>query len=249
MTYGFTLIELIVVIAIIAILAAILFPVFATAREKARQSSCASNMKQLGIGLLQYQQDYDEMFPVGRCYVLTTCTNLGGMGWAGELYPYVKSAYVFTCPDDQTVQAGGGTPVSYAINGYVWDLQLSKIGYPALTLLLCEVEGANVNLTDPQEAGGQLRSPATVADNSLTCPMSGSCNVAYNITPEIHMVFGQTHDVAASKYSSDGGIAGVHSGNANYLLCDGHVKWLTAGQVRYNVTPASAPGSAAYFNP
>src|SRR6201990_1309136 len=81
---AFTLIELLVVIAIIAILAAILFPVFAQAREKARQTSCLSNEKQLGLGVLQYVQDYDEVFPMANS------TNWAN-GWAIVTQPYVKS--------------------------------------------------------------------------------------------------------------------------------------------------------------
>ena len=91
---GFTLIELLVVIAIIAILAAILFPVFAQAREKARAISCLSNMKQIGLGVTQYEQDFDETTPGGlNGYG-------GGSGWAGQIYPYVKSTQVFRCPSD-----------------------------------------------------------------------------------------------------------------------------------------------------
>lgn len=90
---GFTLIELLVVIAIIAILAAILFPVFAKAREKARQITCASNEKQIGLGILQYVQDYDETFPKSN-----TPTNV--LCWAQQIMPYEKSADVFKCPDN-----------------------------------------------------------------------------------------------------------------------------------------------------
>jgi prepilin-type N-terminal cleavage/methylation domain-containing protein/prepilin-type processing-associated H-X9-DG protein len=136
---AFTLIELLVVIAIIAILAAILFPVFATAREKARQSACMANLKQIGLGYTQYEQDFDEMVPSGRA------NGGAGLGWAGQIYPYVKSTNSYLCPDD----TGAGDVISYAVNG---NLVGSTVGYaapipvnisqmtaPAKTVLLFEI--------------------------------------------------------------------------------------------------------------
>lgn len=126
---GFTLIELLVVIAIIAILAAILFPVFAKAREKARQSSCLSNLKQIGLATLQYVQDYDEKFPgiywntgnAARPISGWPTENLGTyLNWAEKITPYVKNPQVFQCPNlvlTSATQMGYNCfPTSYTFN-------------------------------------------------------------------------------------------------------------------------------------
>jgi len=99
MRRGFTLIELLVVIAIIAILAAILFPVFARAREKARQSSCLSNIKQQGLAVLMYAQDYDETLP-RHCYQPRPAIAFGDWPWSYAVQPYTKNEQVFMCPSN-----------------------------------------------------------------------------------------------------------------------------------------------------
>ena len=99
---GFTLIELLVVIAIIAILAAILFPVFARAREKARQTSCLSNAKQIMLAVLMYTSDYDEKLP--GAWAQNASSNL----WSAAIEPYVKNAQLFSCPSGQYASGWGG---------------------------------------------------------------------------------------------------------------------------------------------
>src|SRR6187401_2552257 len=94
---GFTLIELLVVIAIIAILAAILFPAFARARENARRASCQSQLKQIGLGIAQYTQDYDEKYPLVYVCYDGTC-NSDYQYWQGLVQPYMKSTQIFVCP-------------------------------------------------------------------------------------------------------------------------------------------------------
>jgi prepilin-type N-terminal cleavage/methylation domain-containing protein/prepilin-type processing-associated H-X9-DG protein len=113
---GFTLIELLVVIAIIAILAAILFPVFARAREAARATSCRSNLKQVGTAFNMYTADYDQNMPnsqplptTGDCNVETTRTHYGGTV-ANSLQPYVKNTQLFTCPSDSQKASNINTP-------------------------------------------------------------------------------------------------------------------------------------------
>ncbi|MEN6546711.1 MAG: DUF1559 domain-containing protein [Armatimonadia bacterium] len=148
---GFTLIELLVVIAIIAILAAILFPVFAKAREKARQSSCLSNVKQLALGVLQYCQDYDEKTPRSDCIGLDA-----GVNWDISVMPYIKNYQVMQCPSEPTIchiapginTCGGswvGPPawvpdhyVSYGYNLQAQQISIGTIQLPAETLMLME---------------------------------------------------------------------------------------------------------------
>jgi prepilin-type N-terminal cleavage/methylation domain-containing protein/prepilin-type processing-associated H-X9-DG protein len=136
MKRGFTLIELLVVIAIIAILAAILFPVFAKAREKARQSSCLSNVKQICIGNLSYAQDYDE-----KTLPYSTLPSGGGLMWYHLVQPYIKSDQIMRCPSQSITLPWGGYYISYGINRNTGSLgeagqqgvSLGVIQYPAET--------------------------------------------------------------------------------------------------------------------
>ena len=146
---GFTLIELLVVIAIIAILAAILFPVFAKAREKARQSSCASNLKQFGIAALSYVQDYDEtIFGSNNAPCTYVCADgvtvsaSTNMLWQYQILPYMKNSQIFNCPSSSTkfpTNAYSGGTASYGFNDTNGGrLTLAQLNCPSETILFCE---------------------------------------------------------------------------------------------------------------
>jgi len=137
---GFTLIELLVVIAIIAILAAILFPVFARAREKARQASCQSNLKQIALAALMYSQDYDEMTCNYMCYNGATAY----YRWEPLLQPYMKNLQLTACASTGLNAVNGTVPWAY-IGGYgynynyVGNVSLAQILSPAETVMFCDI--------------------------------------------------------------------------------------------------------------
>ena len=234
---AFTLIELLVVIAIIAILAAILFPVFQKVRENARRASCQSNLKQLGLAFTQYVQDADEKYPSGLINAATPvpvtpapAATGAGEGWAGQIYPFVKSTGVYKCPDDSTPNNGNAVPVSYALNEFVPALALAQFSAPANTVLACECvkSTALVNLTDEGASGGAtVLSPITTGwyvdtivdqNNGATCSATGCTYTSGNDTVKTA--------TAGTNARHDPRGTGVAAGASNYLLSDGHVKYL-----------------------
>jgi prepilin-type N-terminal cleavage/methylation domain-containing protein len=170
---GFTLIELLVVIAIIAILAAILFPVFARAREKARQTSCLSNMKQCALSILMYVQDYDETFPrvpnVADPYLNPKgpVEKQGWLYWAQMIQPYVKSPQILACPSDS-----GVPPWNLSTPTWKWEKALTSYWQ---NYVLCGSAGA----VDPRTKKTQ-----NTAGNAVTLgavPSPAECGLNYEI--------------------------------------------------------------------
>ena len=227
---GFTLIELLVVIAIIAILAAILFPAFAKARESARRASCASNMKQIGLAILQYTQEYDESFPKG----CNTDYNGNGVfytgGWANPIYSYVKSTQVFTCPNDPTNATAPATVVSYAMNDSMLGdgnggspCALASLNAPSQTVLLCEVQGRTSDLSRANDPSAGATMDAGFWSGH---PSSNYGTYATGNPP------GQTLSLIPSQT--------VHFDGSNFLAADGHVKSLRPGRISGGIDNTNA---------
>ena len=167
---GFTLIELLVVVAIVAILAALLFPVFAQAREAARKASCLSNQRQLGAALNLYVQDYDERFP--QTHPTTTPWTFAEdeitleTPWRTLMEPYVRSKGLFRCPSDWG--APDWHPTSYAPNGYtVYGASLAEVSHPSETIYTGELlAGSLVDDFSPWNGLEDLRDTLAVSRHS-----------------------------------------------------------------------------------
>jgi prepilin-type processing-associated H-X9-DG protein len=225
---------LLVVIAIIAILAAILFPVFARARENARRASCQSNMKQIGLGVMQYTQDYDEKYPIRD-----HGTGAAGGVWV-NLQPYLKSEQIYQCPSETNGPPSGATIADRALGGFT--------DY-SINLYTQRVSGNGAE-NNPQSLSSIDETALVVyafeRGNSDGREMQGgSAYTGGSLFARIG-----NHNPASSIRHLDG---------ANYLFCDGHVKWLRgdvapgplsySSKVYYNMATRAQSGGNATFAP
>jgi prepilin-type N-terminal cleavage/methylation domain-containing protein/prepilin-type processing-associated H-X9-DG protein len=252
---GFTLIELLVVIAIIAILAAILFPVFAQAREKARQITCASNLKQIGLGILQYEQDFDEEYPM-----LDYNDGSGNeVRWYQSVSPYVKNGQTFswdsyyngsggiwTCPDLPVNQ-----PANYGAN---WELFLdgapyAATGYPTPGVKISTVDSPSmiVMVSEKGLAKGNTSWLQFQPWEGMWTNGGGTAANNYSYQPHLDIVApNDTDETGAQDASGNAGFDAAwngpemmpryrHSGNtqSNFLFCDGHVKSMGRGSINW----------------
>jgi len=216
---GFTLIELLVVIAIISILASILFPVFARARESARRASCMSNLKQIGLAVMMYTQDYDGKYPQTEAdYGINPPAEVGGPWyqhiwyWPQFLYPYVKNQQVFFCP-------------SSPVGPSVFSNAKSK-NYGANTFLM-RLGRAPVNIAGVNSPS-QTYAIMDYGDERVSSYYMFQSDTGWGYLPGSGELGSPVKGTTSQDFES-----GRHFQGVNVAFADGHVKWLKSSEV-YN---------------
>jgi prepilin-type N-terminal cleavage/methylation domain-containing protein/prepilin-type processing-associated H-X9-DG protein len=214
---GFTLIELLVVIAIIAILAAILFPVFAQAREKARAISCASNAKQVATAHLMYSQDYDESVNYYFSGWYDPATGTGGQWW-WRLQPYIKNWGIFQCPS----VSNSSMAIDPATGNFISDPGWGGFGYNYAHMSPCAV--LCTPGIAPYKLAAYQRPAETIvfADGQGTCGTHDPSVASQTIGCTLHVNVNSPDECFGYPNNK---LANRHSGGGNYAFLDGHVKW------------------------
>ena len=248
---AFTLIELLVVIAIIAILAAILFPVFARARENARRSSCTSNLKQIGLGLIQYSQDYDEKQPLDQFGPDNDISGYGGRyKWMDAAYPYIKSEQIFNCPSDSFGTLGGANRKNSEYKYHRGDGSNGGYDYGSYSANVAYYDdpgasppfGHPVGATIKNASLAQIEAPTTTVWVTEAAPFYDddyyTWQIAWNNSTQQPTVF---RDATGNERLNR--VIARHLDTANVLWCDGHVK----SQRLDSIARTNAAGRIAAF--
>ena len=241
----FTLIELLV---IVAILAAILFPAFAGAREKARQGSCMSNEKQIGLGILQYVQDYDERYHSGAPGAMAFTP---GAGSAGTISSCIKAPQLFKCPDDSTAGATVNNattyPVPFALNRFAAAQSQAVMAAPASRVLAYEVKGAIAYIALADEGITEGLAPASLSPAGNGYPFStgtpgtdpgNNGDAVSGVTTSAVAISAAKASAAPSATANANARHDTSANGSAYLLADG-LKFLRQSTVSSGGTPAA----------